>query len=312
MIGSHLVEEFLVRGDSVVVLDNLVAGREEFLPSGIELWKRDIRDHELDFSGFDGVMHLAAEPFIPDSYERPREVFDVNTFGALNILLKAQEAGVKKIIVYSSSEVYGSAVSIPMDEAHPTSPRSTYAVSKLACDRLAWTMWCEHKIPVVIMRQFNVFGPRCMQPYVIPTIIKQLFSGRGEVKLGNTRALRDFTYVTDAAKATVCLWEKGEPGEVYNVGTGAPRSVLSVANDISKLMGKNSTIVETRERMRPIDVWHLEANPSKIRALGWENEVSWEDGLTRTIEWFSKNQNLFNEKHPLIFRADNKNYGLYS
>ncbi|TAL19573.1 NAD-dependent epimerase/dehydratase family protein [Patescibacteria group bacterium] len=298
MIGSHLADAFLSRGDSVTVMDTLVSGKREFVPGGAAFLQRDIRDPYLDFSGFDGVMHLAAEPYIPESYIRPREFFDVNAFGTLNVLFQAKKAGVKKIIFYSSSEIYGSAVTAPMDERHPTLPHSTYAVSKLAADRLAWTLWYEHQIPVVIQRQFNVYGPRSMQPYVIPEIIKQLQSGRTAVRLGNIEARRDFTYVSDATRATTLLWERGLPGEVYNVGTGVARTVGSIARDIGRLMGREITVELDAERLRPLDVNHLEADAGKIRSLGWSPLVGWEDGLRQMIAWHGENSHHFSPVRP--------------
>lgn len=293
MIGSHVVDAFRARGDEVTVLDNLVTGRREFFPSDVEFWQRDIRDETLSFVGFDGVMHLAAEPFIPESYVRPREFFDVNAFGTMNVLLRAKEAGVKKVIFYSSSEIYGSAVTMPMSEAHPTLPRSSYAVSKLAADRLSWTLFHEQGIPVIIQRQFNVFGPRCLQPYVIPEIIRQLLAGNQTIKLGNLAARRDFTYVTDAAAATTLLWDRGVPGEVYNVGSGTARTVAKIAETIASILGKNPEIMQEQFRYRPIDVWHLEADPAKIRALGWEPRVSFEEGLREMIAWFREHAPRF-------------------
>lgn len=299
MIGSHVVEGFLAEGHDVTVLDNLIIGKKEFVPSQANFWQKDIRDQDLDLREFDGIIHLAAEPFIPESYVRPWEFFDVNVFGTLNLFLRAKSAGVKKIILYSTSEVYGNALTRPMDEQHATLPTSTYGVSKLAADRLSWSLWHEQKIPIVIQRQFNVYGPRCMQPYVIPTIIKQMLSAReGKktvVQLGRMTAARDFTFVTDAVSATLLLYKHGIPGEVYNVGSGVPRKISSIAEDIARIFGKEISIQQDPIRLRPIDIDHLEADASKIRAMGWKPQVSWEEGLRQTIKWYQNNRHHYSE-----------------
>ena len=178
-----------------------------------------------------------------------------------------------------------------MDENHPTNPLSTYAVSKLAADRLCFTLHHEQNIPAVILRQFNSYGPRETQPYVIPEIIAQL-SRSNKLVVGNINAKRDFTYVEDAAKAAIALMkeEKAE-GEVFNVGCGEEYSVKEIAHLIAEAIGYDSIDIEINpEKFRKLDVERLQCDYSKLHKLtGWKPEIGMKEGLKRTIEWFNEN-----------------------
>ena len=294
-IGSTLVRELAKEGAKVIVFDIFSSGDMSNL-KGIEneikvirgdITGKNFRDI-LEKSGAEYVFNLAAEPYIPHCYNRPLRFFEVNANGALNVLFASKQAGVKKIIQYSTSEVYGSAKYVPMDEDHPTLPLSTYAVSKLATDRLCYTLNHEQGIPVVILRQFNVYGPRETQPYIIPEIITQLSRGN-KLKLGNIKARRDLTYVEDAAKGAIALMKaKGTEGQVFNMGTGRDWSVKDMAEIIGGLMGHDRINIEIdKTRLRPLDVSVLRCNYSKMKKLtGWQPKVSFEEGLRRTIEDF--------------------------
>jgi nucleoside-diphosphate-sugar epimerase len=294
-IGSTLVRELLKEGAKPIVFDLFTSGDMRNLKgieNKIQVIKGDITDKNfrniLKKSGAEFVFNLAAEPYIPHCYNRPLRFFEVNANGALNVLFACKHVGVKRIIQYSTSEVYGSAKYIPMDEAHPTLPLSTYAVSKLATDRLCYTLHHEQNIPVVILRQFNVYGPRETQPYIIPEIITQLSRGN-TLRLGNIKARRDFTYVEDAARGAIALMRsKGTEGQVFNMGTGLDWSVKKMAEMIGSLMGHKKIKIEIdKARLRPLDVTVLNCNSKKMRKLtGWSPRVNFKDGLKRTIEDF--------------------------
>ena len=296
-IGSELTRQLLKEKANVVVLDNLLAGRKENLEEvngEITFIEKDIRGADLGeaFREHDAeyVFNLAAEPFIPDSYERPHRFMEINTFGALNVLMAAKKADVERVLHYSTSEVYGTARTVPMNEEHVTLPLSTYAVSKLAADRLCFTLHHEQGIPVIILRQFNVYGPRETHPYIIPILIEQL-SKTNRVKLGNIKATRDFTFVSDAAEAAVLLMKTDKAvGEVVNSGSGMEVSVEQMANKIGELMNhKKVEISVEQKRLRPLDVKRLYCDNTKIRKLtGWQPRVSFEEGLKKTITDFEE------------------------
>ncbi|MBI5554085.1 MAG: GDP-mannose 4,6-dehydratase [Candidatus Diapherotrites archaeon] len=299
-IGSTLVRELLREKARVSVLDNLYSGDLQNLSEvkeKIRFFQKDILEKDLPAllqqQQIEYIFNLAAEPYIPDCYERPHHFFEVNANGALNVLFAAKAAGVKRIIQYSTSEVYGTAKSVPMNENHPTLPLSTYAVSKLAADRLCYTLHHEQGIPVIIMRQFNVFGPRETQPYVIPEIISQLAKGP-RLRLGNTQARRDFTFVTDAARAAIALIKNPKAeGETINVGTGQDHSIGEIAKLAGTLMGHPRIRIEVdQRRLRPLDVQRLVCDSRKLRKLtGWKPATSFKEGLRQTIEDFHHHGN---------------------
>jgi len=297
-IGSALARELIKEGAKVIIFDIFSSGdmrNLRGLEDKIKVIKGDIVSSNfrniLKKSGAEFVFNLAAEPYIPHCYNRPLRFFEVNANGAINVLFACKHAGVKKVIQYSTSEVYGSAKTIPMNEDHPTLPLSTYAVSKLAADRLCFTFYHEQKIPVVILRQFNVYGPRETQPYIIPEIISQL-NRSGNLKLGNISARRDLTYVEDAARGAIALMKsKGTEGQVFNMGSEKDWSVKQMAEIIGRLMGHGKIHIKIdKARLRPLDVSVLRCDSSKMRKLtGWKPRISFEEGLKRTIEDFEEN-----------------------
>jgi len=306
-IGSALVRELLKEEANIVVLDSFLSGdlsNLEEVRESIKIQEGDIL--ETNFKDFlisediEYVFNLAAEPYIPHCYDRPAKFFEINANGALNVLLSCKEAGVKRIIQYSTSEVYGSARYVPMDENHPTVPLSTYAVSKLAADRLSFTLFHEQGIPVIILRQFNTYGPRATQPYIIPEIISQLSKGNN-LKLGNTKARRDLTYIEDSAKAAIALMKcEDAVGEVINVGSGVDWSVGELVDIIGRLMGYEEVKIEIQEeRLRPLDVERLQCNYFRMYKLtGWNPTVGIEEGLKSTIDYYTSvgNRWLWEEK----------------
>lgn len=291
-IGNEVVRQLLARGAVVTVFDNFSSGKKNYLPNHKKL--RIIRgdiikkiDVKNAIKNQEHVINLAALPFIPDSYDHPADFFNVNTIGSINAILESiKSKTVRTFVQISTSEVYGSAQKIPMDENHPTFPHSTYAVSKLAADRAAFTLYKEHKFPIVIIRPFNSFGPRFTQPYIIPEIIKQI-SHNNILKLGNVKSSRDFTFVLDTARAILTASKETKAiGEVINVGSGHDVTILKLANMILKLSHKKLRIAYDKKRQRPFDVTKLVCDNSKAKKiLKWKPTVSLEDGLRRTLDW---------------------------
>jgi len=297
-IGSALVRELLREGCRVVVYDNFVSGdmaNLEEVRTQVEIIKGDVCDPNFTarLAAFkpNALFHLAAEPYIPGAFDRPRHFFEVNAVGTLNVMLACVETGIKRVLYYSSSEVYGTAKRIPMDEEHPTCPHSTYAASKLAADRLCYTLHHEQGLPVIIFRQFNVYGPRETHPYVIPELITQLSRGN-TVQLGNIEARRDLTYVDDAVHGAVRLMKCDDAvGQVINLGSGSDWSVAELAHALGKFFGrKRIDITIDRARLRPLDVDRLCCDSTKIRQMiGWGPQTSLFAGLKKTIEWHERN-----------------------
>jgi len=298
-IGSALVRELSKEGANVVVYDNFLYGDRcnlvdveenhiQTVNGDVLSWKiyNAIKKHDVQY-----VFHLAAEPYIPHCYDNPEKFFDVNVKGTMNVLMACKTFDVKRVLHFSSSEVYGTAQYTPMDENHPTLPLSNYAVSKLAADRLCFVFHHEHGIPVIILRPFNCYGPRETQPYVIPEIISQLSRGN-IVKLGNIKAKRDFTYVEDTVKAAIAAMKSDiSNGEVVNVGSNKAPSIEELAYLVGKLIGYDDIEIEVdSSRLRPMDVNVLQCDYSKIKKYtGWEPIVNIEEGLKRTIDWYKEN-----------------------
>jgi len=305
-IGSTLVRELLKEKADIIVYDNFISGDIRNLKevsNDIEIIEGDIRDSNLfkllEKKQIDFLFNLAALPYIPDCYNKPLEFFDVDAKGAMNVILAAKKADVKKILQYSTSEVYGTAKYVPIDENHPTLPLSTYAVSKLAADRICYTLSFEQDIPVVILRQFNTYGSRETQPYVIPEIITQL-TNSNKIRLGNIKARRDFVHVSDAAKAAIMLMKsKQGVGDVFNCGSGNDYSIELLARTIGDIFNKRFEIIIDENRLRPLDVELLRANYFKLYKLtGWTPKISLEEGLNDLVEWFNDNNKkwLWEEK----------------
>jgi len=306
-IGSSLVRKLEERKCAVTVLDNLIAGRKEhLLGTKAELVVGDIRNAELlryllKKNSIEYVFHLAAEPYIPKGYEDPEVMFQVNTLGSINVMLQAYKAGVKRILHYSTSEVYGTARSLPMNEEHVTTPHSIYAVAKLAADRAAYILWKEKKIPVIILRQFNCCGPREAQPYIIPEIISQFTHKGTTLTLGNIYAKRDFTFVDDASIGAIKLMETPDlEGQVINLGRGKNWSVKEIAEEIADVMKiPNWGIEIDRSRLRPYDVDELLCDITYFNKLtGGMQYTDFKEGLRQTIEWYNNNNKKWSWEKP--------------
>ncbi len=300
-VGSQVVRELAGLGAQVVVLDSLLNGARahvEGLGDGVrfvlgdalDAWRlskvfRDVRPAY--------VFNLIGDTFVPSSYDAPKRFFQINVECNLNLLMACHQFGVKRMLYVSSTEVYGEARVTPMDETHPLDPVNTYAVSKLAADRLCSTFHKEHGVPVVIARIFNAYGPRATAPYVIPEIIRQLTKGP-TVTLGNVDAKRDFTFVADTARALASTIVSAIPdGDVVNVGSNHAWSVRELVALIGRLMGMPQVDIQTdARRLRRNDIAMFQCDASKLHAAtGWSPSVGIEEGLSRTIDWYRAHGN---------------------
>jgi nucleoside-diphosphate-sugar epimerase len=301
-MGSALIRCLVNEGCDVYAYDNFATGTAANLKSIIphdHIIRGDVESWKfmkiVSTTKPDTLYHLAADPYIPMSYDYPERFMRTNFQGTLNVLMTSKTFEVKRIVHYSTSEVYGSAQTVPMNEQHPTLPHSVYAVSKLAGDQLCRVLAKEQGVPVVIVRPFNCYGPRETHPYVIPEIISQL-SRSDEVTLGNLEARRDFTYVDDTARAVSLLATKeGIEGETFNVGSGRDYSIKELAEAASSIMRNGQSKIRVdKSRLRPYDVGRLICDSSKVRNLtGWKPEVSLEEGLRRTIQWYKESGNTW-------------------
>ena len=301
-IGSEVVSQLLTNGYFVTILDNFSSGKKQYLPKSnkkLKVIKGDIRDKKSvkkAVTDQEVVIHLAALPFIPDSFYYPGDFFDVNTNGSINMLWNSiKSRSVETFVQISTSEVYGSAQTVSMNENHPTTPHSTYAVSKLAGDRAAFTLHKENGFPVVIIRPFNSYGPRFTEPYIIPEIMSQILNNSKEIILGNVNTARDFTYVQDTASAIIkSIIEKKANGEIINVGSGTEISILNLAKKILKIAKMKTKIKYDKSRERPYDVNRLNCNNEKAKKiLKWSPKISMDKGLSQTFSWATKNKISF-------------------
>lgn len=291
-MGSSVVRELLADRYLVTVYDNLSTGTRRNLPKhrNLKFVFGDVRDFRKVSSALKGceyIVHLAADPFIPKSYQFPRSVAQTNVLGSLNVFHACKDNNVDRIVYISSSEIYGPAMYTPMDEQHPLNPRSTYAASKLAADLFAQTMTCEHDLPIVVLRPFNTFGPRDTHPRFIPEVIRQCLHS-DIIRIGRLDTNRDYTYVEDVSRAIVLALKKhGINREVINIGTGKGWRMSEILEMIKKETGVRNRVVEDPTRLRPCDVTNLVADFRKaVRLLGWKPRVRFPDGLRKTISWY--------------------------
>jgi len=306
-IGSHLVEKLLDEGCKVKAfvyynsfnswgwLDSLP---EEKLKN-IEIFAGDIRDPngvEAAMQGCDIVFHLAALIAIPFSYHSPDSYVDTNIKGTLNILQSSRKLGIEKILVTSTSEVYGTAQYIPIDEKHPFQGQSPYSATKIGADRLAESFYRSFDLPVTIVRPFNTYGPRQSARAVIPTIITQLLAGATEIKLGSLDPTRDFNYVKDTVNGFLEIAKSDKTiGEEINIATGVEISVGEMAQELISQINHQAKIVSDGDRLRPSksEVNRLLGCNKKILDLtNWKPKYDLAKGLAKTIEWFRKPENL--------------------
>lgn len=305
-IGSHLTEKLSVSGYNVKAFvhynsRNAWGWLDSSARKGrIEVISGDVRDADIvryAMRDVEMVFHLAALIGIPYSYCSPEAYVETNIKGSLNILQAAKDLGVKKIVITSTSEIYGTAQSVPIAETHPINPQSPYAATKSAADLLALSFYRSFNLPVVIVRPFNTYGPRQSARAVIPTIITQILNGKKKIKLGAISPTRDLTYVEDTVNGFIRAGECSKSvGEIINLGSNSEVSVGDLAQLIFKYLNKNIKIESDQERKRPSksEVERLWADNTKARRiLNWAPKYNLERGLKKTIEWFKKNKVIY-------------------
>jgi NAD dependent epimerase/dehydratase len=310
-IGSHLVEALLAEKASVRALVcynsfNSWGWLDDFpeeLLTKIEVISGDIRDPNCVkklMEGIDVAFHLAALIAIPYSYAAPDSYVDTNIKGTLNVLQSARELGTTKVLVTSTSEVYGTAKYVPIDETHPFQGQSPYSATKIGADRVAESFHRSFGLPVTIVRPFNTYGPRQSARAVIPTIISQLLSGSRQIKLGSLSPTRDLVFVKDTARAFVEIAKKDNlAGEEINVATQREISIGDLARRIMSLMEIEAEIIGDNVRVRPKDseVERLLGSNEKIKRLvGWQPDYDLDEGLAHTISWFKSSNRTHSYK----------------
>jgi len=306
-IGSHLVERLFELGARVrafVFYNSFNSwGWLDQLPqstkTSIEVFPGDIRDPNGVRTAMEGcaaVLHLAALIGIPFSYHSPDSYVDTNIKGTLNVLQAAKACGVQRVLITSTSEVYGTARYVPMDETHPFQGQSPYSATKIGADRLAESFYRSFALPVSIVRPFNTFGPRQSARAVIPTIISQLTAGQKRVSLGRLEPTRDFVYVEDTVEGFVAILRTERcVGEELNIASGVEISMGELGRKLIAMISPNAEIALDAARVRPekSEVGRLLGDSSKLRSLTeWMPRFSLEDGLRRTIDWFAEGSNL--------------------
>ncbi|MER2173188.1 MAG: NAD-dependent 4,6-dehydratase LegB [Carnobacterium sp.] len=307
-IGSHLVEELVKKGEKVRAfayynsfntwgwLDSLP---KEIL-SQIDVFTGDIRDPNgvrEAMKGIDTVYHLAALIAIPFSYHSPDSYVDTNIKGTLNVLQAARDLGTSRVLVTSTSEVYGTAQYVPIDENHPFQGQSPYSATKIGSDRMAESFYRSFNMPITIVRPFNTYGPRQSARAVIPTIITQLLAGKEEIKLGSLTPTRDFNYVKDTANGFITLAKaENTIGEEINIATQQEISIGELANEMIRQINPNAKIITDDVRLRPekSEVNRLLGSNEKImRLTDWKPTYTLEQGLAETIEFLKNNMDSY-------------------
>ena len=306
-IGSHLVEHLIEEGFQVkafVYYNSFNSwGWLDTLPkevlNKIEIFTGDVRDPNgvrTAVKGVDIIYHLAALIAIPYSYHSPDSYVDTNVKGTLNILQAARDFNIERVIVTSTSEVYGTALYVPIDEKHQKQGQSPYSASKIGADAMADSFFRSFNLPVTIVRPFNTFGPRQSARAVIPTIITQLLAGATEIKLGALHPTRDLLFVKDTVKGFVEIANSSQTiGQEINIATQQEISIKDLAQNIINIINPNAKIISEDVRLRPekSEVERLLGSAEKIKSLTkWEPSFNLEQGLQQTIEWFRNPINL--------------------
>ena len=307
-IGSHLTEELVKKGCRVKAFVYYNSfnnwGWLDSLPKDImkevEIFQGDIRDPngvKEAMKGCQAVFHLAALIAIPFSYHSPDTYVDTNIKGTLNVLQAARELGTERVLGTSTSEVYGTAQYVPIDEKHPFQGQSPYSATKIGADRLAESFYRSFDLPVTIVRPFNTYGPRQSARAVIPTIITQLLSGKQEIKLGSLTPTRDFNYVKDTANGFIAMYRSDRTiGQEINIATQQEISIGQLAEELIRQINPQAKIICDEQRLRPekSEVNRLLGCNSKIKSLtDWEPQYTFEEGLAETIEFLRHNMDKY-------------------
>lgn len=304
-IGSHLTESLLAEGYDVRALAqynsfNYWGWLEDIQQTAnLEIVCGDVRDQAYCreiCKGIDVIFHLAALIAIPYSYRAPKSFIDTNIKGTLNICQAAKDWKVKRILVTSTSEVYGTAQYVPIDEKHPLQPQSPYSASKIGADAIAMSFYNAYQLPVTIVRPFNTYGPRQSARAVIPTIITQIASGNKEIKIGDTTPTRDFNYMKDICNGFILLAKCDKAiGETVNIGSNDEISIKELFALIKDIMHSDANLMVDEQRLRPehSEVFRLRCDNTKIKELtGYKPQYSLREGLEKTVEWFTDPRNL--------------------
>lgn len=313
-IGSHLVDLLLSKGIKVRALSqynsfNSWGWLEGKKDPNLEIVCGDVRDaaycrHIAE--GVDTIFHLAALIAIPYSYVAPESYVDTNIKGTMNMCQAAKDLGVGRLVVTSTSEVYGTAQYVPIDEKHPRQPQSPYSATKIGADAIAKSFYNAFGLPVVIARPFNTYGPRQSARAIIPTIITQIANGAREIKVGDLTPTRDFNFVEDTCRGFLALaTAEGIEGEEINIATGTEVSMADTLKLIAELMHANVNYVVDPERIRPSksEVFRLCGDNTKITTLtDWRPQVSLREGLAKTIAWITDPNNLKGYKSDIYNR----------
>ena len=303
-IGSHLVEGLVKKGYQVKAfvyynsfntwgwLDTIAKD----IMANVEIFQGDIRDPngvEEAMKDVEVVFHLAALIAIPFSYHSPDTYVDTNIKGTLNVLQAARKLGTKRVLVTSTSEVYGTAQYVPIDEKHPFQGQSPYSATKIGADRLAESFYRSFQLPVTIVRPFNTYGPRQSARAVIPTIITQLLAGKEEIKLGALTPTRDFNYVKDTVNGFISIYESDKTiGEEINIATQKEISIGELAHELIRQINPKARIICDEQRLRPekSEVNRLlGCNEKILRLTDWKVQYSFEEGLAETVEFLKNN-----------------------
>jgi len=300
-IGSHLTEELVNRDAEVTAFVRYNSQNNfrliEILPDRIKeklnIVQGDLKDSDAirnAVKNIDIVFHLGALVGIPYSYIHPQDCVQTNIFGTFNVLTASKECNIEKVIHTSTSEVYGTAQYVPIDEKHPLQGQSPYSASKIGADKIAQSFHLSYDLPIAIIRPFNTYGPRQSARAIIPTLITQALTKK-EIMLGSTSPTRDLTFVNDTVDAFIKIAESPNSiGEVINIGSNFEISINDLAQKIINLINTDIKILIDEKRIRPkkSEVGRLWADNSKAKKLlGWKPNISLDDGLKRTIEWFS-------------------------
>ena len=303
-IGSHLVEKLVREGYTVRAFVHYNSGNSwgwldtlsKEVMDNVEVFSGDIRDPNgvrEAMKGTDAVFHLAALIAIPFSYHSPDTYVDTNIKGTLNVLQAARDLGTSRVLVTSTSEVYGTAQYVPIDEKHPFQGQSPYSATKIGADRLAESFYRSFNVPVSIVRPFNTFGPRQSARAVIPTIITQLLAGKTEIKLGSLEPTRDFNYVKNTANGFYQIFKSDKTiGQEINIATQREISIGQLAQNLIDLVNPSAKIVCDEQRLRPekSEVERLLGCNEKIMSLtDWKPQYTFEQGLAETVEWIKNN-----------------------
>jgi NAD dependent epimerase/dehydratase len=307
-IGSHLTEHLVELGAHVKAFVKYNSrndwGLLELLPreklTAIEVIPGDLRDADAVRQAADKtdiIFHLGSLISIPYSYVHPREAIETNVIGALNVMTAAREVEAEMVVHTSTSEVYGTACYVPIDEKHPLQGQSPYSASKIGADMIAASFCRSFSVPVATIRPFNAFGPRQSARAVIPTIIAQALAENPQIILGSLHPTRDYTYVDDVVSAFVKVaGSRNTVGETINIGSNFEISIGDIAQKVLSILGMEKQVSQDEKRVRPprSEVERLWCDNTKAKKLlGWQPDMSFEKGLRKTIEWISRNLDMY-------------------